>query len=82
MTNNTTMQETEAAIAAAETKGKAPTHIAYHVRNYSDDKASWTSIGAVWPHQDGNGFSLRLDCVPFDGRLELRKVTDKKSSTQ
>lgn len=34
--------------------------------------ASWTRIGAAWAHKDGNGYDVRLQALPVDGRLTLR----------
>ena len=60
------------------TASKAPSHVAYQVRDREGNKAFWTRIGAAWPHNDGNGFNIQLDCVPLDGRITLRVATDKK----
>jgi len=57
---------------------KAPTHIAYQVRDGKSGKGFWTRIGSAWPHADGNGFNIQLDAVPLDGRITLRVVSDKK----
>jgi hypothetical protein len=35
------------------------------------EKAIWTRIGAVWPHEQGLGYSIRLDALPVDGRIVL-----------
>jgi hypothetical protein len=58
-------------------KGKAPTHIVYHVRE-NEDKGFWTRIGAAWPHKDGKGFNVSIDCVPLDGKISLRIPSDKE----
>jgi hypothetical protein len=60
------------------TPSKAPTHVAYQVRDREGQKGIWTRIGAAWPHADGNGFNVQLDCVPLDGRITLRVATDKR----
>lgn len=60
------------------TAPKSPTHVAYQVRDREGQKGIWTRIGAAWPHNDGNGFNIQLDCVPLDGRITLRVATDKK----
>ena len=62
-----------------ETAGtsKAPTHIAYHVRDRNND-SYWTRIGIAWQHQDGKGFNIQLDVAPLDGRIALRVASDKK----
>jgi hypothetical protein len=59
--------------------GKAPTHIAYHVRDRGDGKKGfWTRIGAAWAHADGKGFSLQLEAAPFDGAITLRVASDQR----
>lgn len=54
---------------------KAPTHIAYQVRD-GNQQNYWTRIGAAWAHKDGKGFAIQLDCVPLDGRISLRTASD------
>ena len=66
------MSTTETAAA------KAPTHIAYQVREGSKDKSYWTRIGAAWAHKDGKGFSIQLECVPLDGKISLRLASESK----
>lgn len=58
--------------------GKAPSHIAYQVRDREGRKAFWTRIGSAWAHQDGSGFNIQLDAVPLDGRITLRVASEKK----
>jgi hypothetical protein len=58
---------------------KAPSHIAYHVRDREGGKGFWTRIGTVWPHSDSKGFNVQLDgLVPLDGRITFRVVSEKK----
>jgi hypothetical protein len=67
---------------AGETKGKRttmttttknrPTHAAYMVEGEGKD-AVWTEIGAMWTHEDGEGFNLNLKAIPTSGRLVIRK---------
>lgn len=61
----------------ASTASKAPTHVAYHVRE-NKDKSFWTRIGAAWAHKDGKGFNIQIETVPLDGRISLRIATEKK----
>ncbi|HEY4309171.1 MAG TPA: hypothetical protein VGN12_06935 [Pirellulales bacterium] len=60
--------------------GKAPSHIAYHVREVEGrEKAFWTRIGSAWAHADGKGFNVQLEgLIPLDGRLTLRVASEKK----
>jgi hypothetical protein len=62
-----------------ETAGsKTPSHIAYQVRDREGGKGFFTRIGAAWPHKDGKGFNVQLDCVPLDGRITLRVASENK----
>lgn len=63
---------------ANTTNSKAPTHVAYQVRDSQAGTSFWTRIGSAWPHRDGKGFNIQLDCVPLDGRITLRVADDKK----
>jgi hypothetical protein len=60
------------------TASKAPSHIAYQVRDRDDKKAFWTRIGSAWAHKDGKGFNVQLECVPLDGRITLRTALENK----
>ena len=61
-----------------------PTLIAYTVKDgrSADQKAIWTRIGAAWPHENGPGYSIRLDALPVDGRIVLVEPTDAKRADQ
>jgi hypothetical protein len=49
----------------------------------SDDKPTWTEIGAAWPHKDGKGFSLKFNGKPAEGAdIVLRIATAKKGGAQ
>jgi hypothetical protein len=81
----TSTKETVMSKNASNTKtnndSKAPTQIAYHVREYGEGegkKSVWVRIGALWPHKDGKGSNLDLDCVPLNGRIVLRDASEKK----
>ncbi len=56
---------------------KAPSHVAYQVRNNDGQKGIWTRIGGAWPHSDGQGFNILLDALPIDGRITLRIPSEK-----
>ncbi len=60
------------------TPSKAPTHVAYQVRDREGKKGFWTRIGSAWAHGDGKGFNIQVDVIPLDGRITLRVVSDKK----
>lgn len=61
-----------------EAASKAPSHIAYHVRDRDGKKGFWTRIGSAWAHADGKGFNLQVEMVPLDGRISLRVATEQK----
>lgn len=61
---------------------KAPTHVAYHVRDADSGKSFWTRIGSAWPHADGKGFNIQVETLPLDGRITLRVPSDKRTETQ
>lgn len=56
---------------------KAPSHIAYHVRDRKAGDAIWTRIGSAWQHADGKGFNLQVEIVPLDRRISLRLPAEK-----
>jgi hypothetical protein len=71
------------------TPSNKPSHRIYAVtKRKNGDKNDWTEIGAAWAHQDGKGFSLKLDFLPLNGaELSLRvpkpkDATDAASSDQ
>ena len=57
---------------------KYPTHRAFVVtERKGSDKGNWREIGAAWSHDDGKGFSIKLDALPLSGEIVLREPTDK-----
>jgi hypothetical protein len=59
-------------------KPKSPSHIAYQVRDGAEEGTShFNRIGAAFAHKDGQGFNLKLDSVPVDGRITLRTAKDR-----
>jgi len=62
----------------ASTPSKAPSHVAYQVRDREGKKGFWTRIGSAWAHADGKGFNIQVDAMPLDGRITLRIGTEKK----
>jgi hypothetical protein len=54
-----------------------PTHRIYAVTKNGNQKI-WRSIGALWPHGDGKGFSHKLDCLPLNGaEIVIREIDTK-----
>lgn len=58
------------------TTSNRPSHVVSIVDGEGEN-ATWTEIGALWPHKDGNGFNLNLIAVPVTGRLVIRIRKDK-----
>ena len=56
---------------------KKPTHRAYVVIPTEDKKGIWQPIGSVWPHNDGDGFNIKLNSTPVNGSFVIRKIGDK-----
>jgi len=56
---------------------KAPSHIAYHVRDRKDGDAYRTRVGSGWQHADGKGINILIETMPLDGRISLRVLTEK-----
>jgi hypothetical protein len=47
-----------------------PSHRVYAVTKNGKQRY-WTAIGAVWPHEDGDGFSMKLNFLPLDPEADL-----------
>jgi hypothetical protein len=48
-----------------------PPYVAYYVPER--DKPFWTQIGGMWPHADGEGFTLDLELMPIGtSRIVIR----------
>jgi hypothetical protein len=64
------------------TTSNKPSHRIYAVsKRKSGDKNDWTEIGAAWAHQDGKGFSLKLDYLPLNGAELSLRVPKPKDAT-
>lgn len=62
---------------------RKPTYIAYSVKDRGkDQKGFWCRIGAAWPHEKGNGFTLELDALPIDGRVVLMEPKGDDSDAE
>ncbi len=49
-----------------------PAYRAYTVVKREGAEDFWLSIGAAFPHQDGDGYNIVLQALPIDGKLVLR----------
>ena len=56
---------------------RAPSHRVYAVTK-GKKKNFWRTIGAAWPHADGEGFNLKLDYLPLNGaEIVIRKPKEE-----
>ena len=61
---------------------KKPTHTAYTTRTNGkgdSQKTFWTRLGSVWPHEDGEGFTLRLEALPVNGEIVVRPIKENSA---
>ncbi|WP_219892926.1 hypothetical protein [Aquisediminimonas profunda] len=58
-------------------KPNRPSHIAYQVRDGAEGASHFNRIGSAFAHKDGQGYNVRLDSVPVDGRITLRTVKER-----
>ncbi|MGH1416953.1 MAG: hypothetical protein ACRBB0_25945 [Pelagimonas sp.] len=59
-----------------------PFMLGYTVSPSGDsDKSYWSKIGVAWAHKDGQGFNVRMDALPVDGKLVLRCVPENHDDT-
>ena len=50
-----------------------PSHRVYAVTK-NGKQSYWHPIGALWPHEDGEGFTVKLDYLPLNGAdIVIRK---------
>lgn len=56
---------------------KKPTHLAYQVSEGQDGKSYFNRIGAAFEHRDQEGFNIRLDAMPVDGKITLRTLKER-----
>jgi hypothetical protein len=63
-------------------ENKKPTHGVYAIRQYTtggEQRSEWTRLGVAWAHKDGNGFNIKLNCLPLDGELTIYPFADRKA---
>ncbi len=65
-----------------QTLSNEPTHTAYVVtepKKGSERRAQWHSVGAVWPHRNGNGFDLVIPAgISVSGRIVCVERKDEQ----
>ena len=55
-------------------------HRAYSVIKREGKEDFWHNIGLVFPHGDGEGFSILLEVLPLDGKIVLRVPEPKDNA--
>ncbi|MEL6933398.1 MAG: hypothetical protein AAFO17_09935 [Pseudomonadota bacterium] len=61
---------------------KKPLMLGYTVKTTNrQSKAYWNKIAAAWAHGDGEGYEVRMDALPIDGRLVLRSIPEDQPET-
>jgi hypothetical protein len=64
------------------TTSNRPTHKLYAVTKSKTPggKGFWQEVGAVWPHEDGKGFNLKMDFMPLIGQeLVIRELSTDRT---
>jgi hypothetical protein len=62
----------------SSTKKNRPAYRIYAINKKAGRKPQWTTIGAAWPHKDGQGFALDYYAKPLEGaEIVLRAVSDE-----
>lgn len=61
---------------------KGPDFVAYNVRNNPEGKDHWDRVGVGFAHRDGEGVDIRLNAIPTDGHVTLRKRAQDFQKTQ
>lgn len=52
--------------------------LGYTVTPIGDGKKTiWSKVAAAWAHKDGEGYEVRMDALPVDGRLVLRRAKEE-----
>ena len=42
-----------------------------------DPKTHWYQIGVAWFHKDGQGLNVKLNALPLDRKITLRRLESK-----
>lgn len=57
---------------------KKPLYRVYVVEDIDAENSFWTLVGSAFAHEDQRGFNVLLKALPIDGRLVLRRFTEKE----
>ena len=58
---------------------KKPVYRAYVVEDIDEDTNFWTLVGSAFAHEDQKGFNVLLKALPVDGRLVLRRYSERRA---
>jgi hypothetical protein len=66
-------------------KSKVKTMPVYSVREFQrtgseETEESWTLIGTCFPNRKDEGFTVRLNAIPLDGKLVVRPPREDDAS--
>lgn len=62
-------------------KPNLPSHDVFTIiRREGDKKDHWLKIGAAWPHNDDQGFAIRLEALPLNNEIVLRQPTPENDA--
>lgn len=67
---------------ADKEQSKQPSHRAYTVIRRDGQDDFWLNIGLAFVHNDGKGFNIMLQAMPFDGKIVLREASDDTTEEQ
>ena len=59
-----------------------PAYRAYTVIKREGKDDFWLNLGVCFPHEDGEGFNLLLQAMPFDGKIVLRTYKEDEAEEE
>jgi hypothetical protein len=59
-----------------------PAYRAYTVIKRENKDDFWLNIGVCFAHEDGDGFNLLLQAMPFDGKIVLRTYKEDEDEKE
>lgn len=59
-----------------------PAYRAYTVIKREGKDDFWLNLGVCFPHEDGEGFNLLLQAMPFDGKIVLRTYKEGEAEAE
>ena len=59
-----------------------PAFRAYTVIKREGKDDYWLNLGVAFPHEDGEGYNLLLQALPFDGKIVLRTYKEDEEEEQ